>query len=590
MHVSGDVHESSSAARQAAIIFVVGGLFTLTALLSDPISRGGVLAVAAAHLAMAGFAWFGPWERWGLASVLPLALVAIILLSAAVWVFDGFASGIGPMYVLVFAWLGLHFPWQVTIGAAPVAAIGYAGALLAVDARPRLVASTLVLVPIAVTVSLMISRSVGKLRQTQRDLEVKERLRAALMATLAHDVRSPLSSVLGTLEILEDDPRHEAVLPRAAGSATRQTNRVVRLATGILEVERVEQGKLRLDTAEVHLAELARQVAELTRPGDVEVAVEPAMVMHGDPQRLEQILYNLTNNALRHGEPPVVIDALARDAVVELTVRDHGRGVGQRDVANLFDRFSSADHSPQSVGLGLWIVQLLAESHGGSVHYEPADPGARFVVTLPRAADGSARPSVAATRSLRLSRPVQLELGLDPGEQLAGHHDPLHLVGALVDLGDLGVAHHPLDRVVAGVAVAAEHLDGVGGDLHRDVGGEALRGGAEERQVLVAALGAAGGGVRHLAGGLDLHAHVGEQELQALEVRDRLAELLALLGVAERVVERALGDADRLRGDGDAGVVEGLHRGLEAGALGADHPVGGDPHVVEVDLAGRASP
>ena len=107
---------------------------------------------------------------------------------------------------------------------------------------------------------------------------------------------------------------------------------------------------------------------------------------------------------------------------------------------------------------------------------------------------------------------------------------------------------------------------------------------------VVAALGAAGGGVGHLAGRLDLHAHVGEQELQALELRDRLAELLALLGVAERVVERALGDADGLGGDGDPGVVEGPHRGLEAGALRADHPVGGDPDVVEVDLAGRASP
>ena len=66
-------------------------------------------------------------------------------------------------------------------------------------------------------------------------------------------------------------------------------------------------------------------------------------------------------------------------------------------------------------------------------------------------------------------------------------------------------------------------------------------------------------------------------------------ELLALLGVAEGEVEGALGDADGLRGDRDPGVVEGLHRGLEAGALVADHPVGGDPDVVEVDLAGRAA-
>src|SRR6476469_1361330 len=89
---------------------------------------------------------------------------------------------------------------------------------------------------------------------------------------------------------------------------------------------------------------------------------------------------------------------------------------------------------------------------------------------------------------------VRSEVGLHPGEELAGDDDALHLVGAFVDLGDLGVAHHPLDRVVAGVAVAAEHLYGVRRDLHRHVGGEALGRGPEEREVGVSALGAAGGG------------------------------------------------------------------------------------------------
>ena len=107
---------------------------------------------------------------------------------------------------------------------------------------------------------------------------------------------------------------------------------------------------------------------------------------------------------------------------------------------------------------------------------------------------------------------------------------------------------------------------------------------------LVASLGATGRGVRQLAGGLDLHAHVGEQELQTLEVADRLPELLALLGVAECVVERALGDADGLSGDRDPGVVERAHRGLEAGALVADHPIGRQADVVEVHLAGRGCP
>ena len=143
--------------------------------------------------------------------------------------------------------------------------------------------------------------------------------------------------------------------------------------------------------------------------------------------------------------------------------------------------------------------------------------------------------------------------------------------------------------MVLDVAGAAEQLDRVGGDLHGHVRGEALGRRAEEGQVGVLALGLGGGDVHHLASGLELHAHVGEHELQALELADGLAELLALLDVAQRVVQRALRDADRLGADGDAGVVEGAQRDLQALALGAHEPVGRDARVGEVQLAGRAA-
>ena len=96
----------------------------------------------------------------------------------------------------------------------------------------------------------------------------------------------------------------------------------------------------------------------------------------------------------------------------------------------------------------------------------------------------------------------------------------------------------------------------------------------------------AGCGVGELPGRLHLHAHVGDHELQALEVADGMAELLALLHVVQRVVECALRDAHGLRGDRDAGVVQRLHRDAEALADLADDAVAGDADVVEVDLAG----
>lgn len=372
-----------AAARQAALVFALAGLVTVLGIPASSVSTTAIVGVALAHALLAATAWWAPWRQGRLSSTAGLGVAGVLLLSLTTWALDGYGSGLGPLFVLLFAWLGLHQSYRVIVAAIPLAAGGYAGAMVAADAPARLVASTLVLIPICATVAVLIRRVVDRQRDTQHTLEVKDRWRGALMATLAHDVRSPLSSVMGTLEILEDDPDLDPRYRPLIEGAGRQTNRVLHLAMGILEVERVEQGKLRLDRRPVRLAELAQQVAVLTQVDQVEVDIDPTLTVLADPDRLEQILYNLTNNALRHGSPPIVIGASDGAAGPEIHVRDHGGGVAAEDVANLFDRFSSADHSPQSVGLGLWIVKLLAESHGGGVHYEPADPGARFVVSLP---------------------------------------------------------------------------------------------------------------------------------------------------------------------------------------------------------------
>ena len=117
-------------------------------------------------------------------------------------------------------------------------------------------------------------------------------------------------------------------------------------------------------------------------------------------------------------------------------------------------------------------------------------------------------------------------------DQVHRDHLALDLVGALVDLGDLRVAHHLLDRVLLHVAVAAEDLHRVRGDAHRRVGGEHLGHGGDLRHVLLAAVDGAGGRVRQRPGGLDLGGHVGQHELQALEPRDRLAEGVARIAAS----------------------------------------------------------
>jgi signal transduction histidine kinase len=369
---------------QAAVISLVAAVVTLLARTDGTKPAAAIGAVALAHLALAAVAWrlvvldADEGERWRVG----VGATMLALLALTAWISDAYASGVGPVYVLVFAWWGLHCRPRTLFLAVPVAAGGYLCGLLAGDATTRQLLSTLVLIPIATVVALLIADYVGSQRRLRLELESRERWRAALMATLAHDVRSPLSTVTGTLEILQDDAHTDGRYGSLLESASRQSKRVLKLATGLLEMERVDQGQLVLDRRQVDVRELAEQVVVLTQQGAVEVDVEPGTVVHADAERLEQILYNLVINALRHGQPPVVISARTRDGEVEIAVEDHGDGVPEADVPFLFERFSTADRAPHSVGLGLWIVRTLVEAHDGTVHYE-RPRGARFVVTLP---------------------------------------------------------------------------------------------------------------------------------------------------------------------------------------------------------------
>ena len=142
-------------------------------------------------------------------------------------------------------------------------------------------------------------------------------------------------------------------------------------------------------------------------------------------------------------------------------------------------------------------------------------------------------------------------------------YDALNLAGALTDLADLRVPHHPLHRVVRGVAVAAVQLDGLGRGAHRQLGRVQLR---HRRLALerLAVLLEPGGVVHQVLRGLDLRGHVREREMHALKARDRAAELLAGPGVAQALLERSLGDPERQRAQADAPTVQRMQELAEA--------------------------
>ena len=355
----------------------MSGVLAVVGIPTAPERTGVLWGIAVADAVVAVLAFVLPWRRWGLASTAVLAVPGWAVMGLATWAFGGFATGTGPFFVLLFAWLGLHYRRGVILANAPLAAAAYAGGLVAADASAQLVGTTLVLIPIAMSVGLIIS---GRVRAAERE----QQWSTALMATLAHDVRSPLSTIQGIHQVMSEDEELPDQFRALLAAATRQTSRLSMLSSNLLDLERLDRGKLRLDLSDFALADAGREVVELLGRDDVTVDVDPALRLRADRMRVEQMLMNLTTNALHHGEPPVVIAATTLGDLVRISVRDHGDGVPVEDQPFLFERLRPNDRAPDSVGLGLWIVKLLADAHGGTARYRTVEEGgAEFTIRRP---------------------------------------------------------------------------------------------------------------------------------------------------------------------------------------------------------------
>lgn len=242
---------------------------------------------------------------------------------------------------------------------------------------------------VALIVGMLVRDLVAQRQATALALGEAERLeesRTRLLQMLAHDVRAPIAGTRAALDTLRVVGERATAEQRAQIilSGTRQADRALLLVRDLLDLARVEAGTLSITTEPVDLAELLDRL-ELALAGRVEPEVDVAgLAVMADPARLEQVLFNLIDNAGKHGEPPVVVRARAAGEDVVLTVRDHGAGVPE-DI-ELFTAFSHAGEG--SVGLGMWIARHLVGAMGGTIGHEPARPGARFVIRLPRADAG----------------------------------------------------------------------------------------------------------------------------------------------------------------------------------------------------------
>ncbi|MDP9405164.1 MAG: HAMP domain-containing histidine kinase [Actinomycetota bacterium] len=231
--------------------------------------------------------------------------------------------------------------------------------------------------------ALATTRVIAAEQRNVRRLRYLEALRTRFVATIAHDLRLPLTVFTGVSRLLRN--RREAIAPEQIdtmlASVERQAKRLSRLADDLLDAARLDGERFTLHPETCDLGKvLSATVADVEE--DVDVALDGDLKLVGDAARLERVFWNLLSNAEKYGKPPFQVRGWRENGHVKVAVRDHGTGLDPSQLDRLFADFAGSDDAA-SVGLGLAIVWQLVQAHGGDVAYSDAEPGARFVVSLP---------------------------------------------------------------------------------------------------------------------------------------------------------------------------------------------------------------
>jgi signal transduction histidine kinase len=260
-----------------------------------------------------------------------------------------------------------------------------------------------------------IERLAEQVSSQQAALERAARERSELLANVSHDLRTPLASMQGYLELLLlRDDLSGAEARNYLQTAARQSERLGRLVSDLFELTRLEAEGMRPDLEEFAIAELVHDVMQKFAPdaerrgvrlacADADVPAALALRVRSDVGLAERVLAGLVENALRHtpGGGSVTLDAQAVDGRAVLTVADTGEGIAAADLPGLFDRYyraervGGANRASGHGGLGLAIARRIVRLHGGDLTVESrAGEGTRIRFDLPLAVPaGNAAPA-----------------------------------------------------------------------------------------------------------------------------------------------------------------------------------------------------
>ena len=235
--------------------------------------------------------------------------------------------------------------------------------------------------------------------RTRAENQLKEAVvkRDEFLAMLSHELRNPLSPLRNATHMLMQGDTQDPKIIWSRGVIERQLKHMIRLVDDLLDVSRIARGKIVLVSEEVAVADIVASAVETVQPlldqkhQKLEVSVDPALKVRGDPVRLAQIVGNLLHNAAKYtGEGGQVrLSTRARGGRAEVSVRDTGIGISAESMPHIFELFtqipSERVNTGGGLGIGLALVRALVELHGGEIAAtsDGVDRGSEFTMRLP---------------------------------------------------------------------------------------------------------------------------------------------------------------------------------------------------------------
>ncbi|MDP9024710.1 MAG: hybrid sensor histidine kinase/response regulator [Candidatus Eremiobacteraeota bacterium] len=303
-------------------------------------------------------------------------------------------------------------------------------------------------------------------------------LKRELLSVLAHDIKGPLTSIIGFAELLEEGFVEGEGAIDAARTIRTNAQRLSTLAGGVLALARSEPDDLELADERVDIAGILEALAgAYGESHPLAVRAESPAYVRGDRERLREALGYVIDNAVKYslGNEPVDIAVAAGAGCITVTVRDRGIGVPPEDAIRIFERFARGSNVRRAKiagsGAGLFLARTIVERHGGTLSFERCEPGTAFTVVLPAHGSHASGPServTIVTADSTLRRFVAQELRgrnyrvreAASVEELSGSHE-MHS-GDIVLIDGWSEPPQTLRETIASVPVRAVAIAGDG--------------------------------------------------------------------------------------------------------------------------------